>query len=144
MLEKILYKKKFLAIIIRSKKTKKNGVNFISPRNFTHQVGFINRPKNHIIAPHTHKNFTRKINKTSEVLFIKKGILRVDFYNNLKKYLFSKILKKEDLIILNEGSHGFKVIKKCELIEIKQGPYFYKLDKVRFKKIDEKKIKIKK
>jgi len=77
-------------------------------------------------------------------LFVKNGILRVDFYVNKKKYLFSKILKKEDLIILNEGSHGFKVIKKCQLIEIKQGPFFKTLDKIRFKKIDEKKIKIKK
>jgi hypothetical protein len=57
--------------------------------------------------------------------------------------LFSKILKKEDLIILNDGSHGFKIIKKCKLIEIKQGPFYKSLDKERFKKIDEKKIKIK-
>ena len=70
--------------------------------------------------------------------------MRVDFYNNGKKYLFSKLLKKEDLIILNEGSHGFKVIKKCKLIEIKQGPFFKSLDKDKFNTLDEKKIKIKK
>ena len=53
-------------------------------------------------------------------------------------------MKKEDLIILNDGSHGFKVLKKCKLIEVKQGPFFKSLDKIRFKKIDEKKIKIQK
>ena len=144
MIKKIFYKKKLLAIIVNSNKIKKNGVNFISPENFPHQVGFINHKSGYEVLPHTHKNFLRKIYKTSEVLFVKNGILRVDFYVNKKKYLFSKILKKEDLIILNEGSHGFKVIKKCQLIEIKQGPFFKTLDKIRFKKIDEKKIKIKK
>ena len=144
MIDLIKYKKKLFAIIIKSRKIKRNGTNFISPKNFTHQVGFINRPEGYFIKPHTHKNFTRKINKTSEVLFVKSGIIRVDFYSNKKKYIFSKLLKKEDLIILNDGSHGFKVLRKCKLIEVKQGPFFRSWDKIKFKKIDEKKIKIKK
>ena len=86
----------------------------------------------------------RKINKTSEVLYVKNGVLRVDFYNNKKKYLLSKLLKKDELIILSEGSHGFNIIKKCKLIEIKQGPFVKSLDKKRFKRINENKIKIKK
>ena len=143
MIDLIKYKKKLFAIIIKSKEIKKNGTNFVSPKSFTHQVGFINRPKGYFIKPHTHKNFTRKINKTSEVLFVKSGIIRVDFYSNKKKYIFSKLLKKEDLIILNDGSHGFKVLKKCKLIEVKQGPYKPSKDKVKFDNVDEKKIKIK-
>ena len=143
MLEIVNHKKKNLALIIRSKKIKKIGTNFLSPKHFTHQVGFIQRSTGYIVEPHTHFNFKRTINKTSEVLYVKSGVLRVDFYTNKKKYLFSKILKKEDLIILNDGSHGFKIIKKCKLIEIKQGPFYKSLDKERFKKIDEKKIKIK-
>ena len=144
MIENISYKNKLFAIIIRSKNTNKKGVNFISPKSFTHQVGFINHPRGYIIEPHTHKNFLRKINKTSEVLFVKSGVLRIDFYTEKRKYLLSKLLKKGDLVILNEGSHGFKVIKKCKLIEVKQGPFFKTFDKTRFSRIDEKKIKIKK
>ena len=86
----------------------------------------------------------RRIHRTSEVLFIKKGLLRVDFYKDNKKYLYSKILKKNDIIILNEGSHGFKILKNCSMIEIKQGPFVKSLDKKRFQSINEKKIKIKK
>jgi hypothetical protein len=100
--------------------------------------------KNHFIKPHIHKKYSRKVYTTSEVLLIKKGVLRVDFYNNKKKYLFSKMLKENDLIILNEGAHGFKIQKNLEMIEVKQGPYKLAKDKVRFKKIDENKIKIKK
>ncbi len=144
MIDKILYKKKIIAIIINTDKFKKKGVNFTSPNNFTKQVGIINFKKNHFIKPHTHKKFLRKIYRTSEVLFVKKGLLRVDFYTNNKKYLFSRVLKKNDIIILHDGSHGFKVLKECSIIEIKQGPFIKTLDKKRFDKVDEKKIKIKK
>ena len=144
MIEKIKYKKKLLALIVRTKRNKKSGVNFVSPNNFTLQDGLMKHPKSHTIKPHIHKKHLRKIKTTSEVLFINKGSLRVDFYTNQKKYLFSKLLKENDLIILNEGSHGFKVEKKCEMIEIKQGPFNKLQDKIRFNKIDENKIKIKK
>jgi len=144
MIEKISYKKKILALIIKLKKNNKKGANFLSPKNFTQQVGIINHSSGHFIEPHTHKTFLRKINKTSEVLYVKNGVLRGDFYDNKKKYLLSKLLKKDELIILPEGSHGFKIIKKCKLIEIKQGPFVKSLDKKRFKKINENKIKIKK
>ena len=46
--------------------------------------------------------------------------------------------------MLVHGGHGFKVINDVEMLEIKQGPYVLSKDKVKFEKIDEKKIKIKK
>ena len=45
--------------------------------------------------------------------------------------------------MLVHGGHGFKVLKDVEMIEVKQGPYSLTSDKVKFKKVDEKKIKIK-
>jgi len=145
MVKKILYKKKLLAIIYNEKDyAKKKGVTFPVPGFLPLQIGFMTHIKNHLIKPHTHINYLRKIKKTAEVLFVRNGILRVDFYSDKKKYLFSKILKKNNIIILLEGSHGFKIIKKCFLIEVKQGPFNKKLDKIRFKNIDEKKVKIKK
>tara|TARA_Y100000590_G_scaffold413886_1_gene510205 strand:- start:1491 stop:1928 length:438 start_codon:yes stop_codon:yes gene_type:complete len=145
MIEKITHKKKILAIILNEKRySNKKGINFITPDFFTIQLGFMNHPKNYVIKPHIHKNYLRKIKKTSEVLFIKSGVLRIDFYAAKKRYLFSKILKKGNIIILIEGAHGFKVIKKCSLIEIKQGPFNPLIDKTKFKEIDERKIKIKK
>lgn len=143
MIQNIIYKKKILAIIFNPDKFKKNGVNFISPNKLTLQVGVINYKKNHNIIPHTHLSHLRKIKNTAEVLYIKKGILRVDFYDNKKKYILSKLIKKGDIIILHEGSHGFKVIKDVSMVEIKQGPFVKKLDKIRFNKTEENKIKIK-
>ena len=143
-MQKIVYKKKILAIILNEKKySQKKGIKFVTPNFFTLQLGFMNHSKNHIIKPHTHRNFLRKINKTAEVLFVKSGVLRIDFYATKTKYLFSKLLKKNNIAILIQGSHGFKVIKKCNLIEIKQGPFNPLLDKTKFKKTDEDKIRIK-
>ena len=144
MIQKIFDKKKLIALIIKPKNIKKKGPNFITPNNFTQQLGVINYPTNHFIPAHTHKKYLRKVSRTSEVLIINKGILRTDFYNNKKKYMFSKLLKKGDIIFLHESHHGFKVIKDCSIIEIKQGPYLRLADKVLFKKVDEKKIKYKK
>ena len=141
MIKLIKYKKKILGLII-SHKQSKNKVNFYTPNSFTQQVGFISHNKGTYIKPHTHTKFLRKIYKTSEVLYVKKGKIRVDFYLSKKKYLFSKIVNKENIIVLNEGSHGFKIIEKCVLIEIKQGPFNSKIDKKRFNPVNEKQIKI--
>ena len=46
--------------------------------------------------------------------------------------------------MLVHGGHGFKVLKEVEMLEIKQGPYSLVKDKIKFDKIDEKKIKFKK
>jgi len=142
MIEEIRYKKKILGLIINHKKNDKK-VNFYTPNNFTQQVGFIEHNKDAYIKPHTHNIFLRKIYKTAEVLIVNKGKIRVDFYLSKKKYLFSKIIKQKSIIVLIDGSHGFKFLKNSELIEVKQGPFNSKIDKKRFLAIDEKRIKIK-
>jgi len=141
MIKYIKYKKKILALIIDPKINKKE-VAFFTPKNFTQQVGIINYKKNKIIKPHTHNKFLRRIYKTAEVLIVQKGKIRVDFYKSKNNYLFSKIVTKGKIVILSQGSHGFKFISNSSLIEVKQGPYKIESDKVRFNSIDEKKIKI--
>ena len=140
MISVIHYKKYVFGYII--KHSKKKGVNFLTPPNLTHQVGSLNHPRSHVIFPHLHLKNKRRVNYTSEVLIIQKGKLRLDLYSNKKKYLFSKIVKKNDILVLIKGGHGFKIIEPCSIIEIKQGPYNKKLDKIRFETVDPKKIKI--
>lgn len=144
MSEKIFHKKKLLALIVRGKYRNKKGITFFTENKDIQQFGYMNHKRNHIIKPHVHKKQTRKLIYTSEVILILKGVLRVDFYDNKKKYLFSKILKEKDIIMLVHGAHGFRVIKPVQMIEIKQGPFISKLDKIKFNEIDEKKIKIRK
>ena len=144
MIEKIYHKKKLFALIVRSKFRKKTGINFFTEDSSNQPVGYMNHGKGHIIKPHRHKKRNTSIFYTTEVIVLLKGLLRVDFYDDKQKYLFSKIIKEKDLIMLVHGGHGFKILKKTEMIEIKQGPYSVVKDKVKFDEIDEKKIKLKK
>ena len=52
-------------------------------------------------------------------------------------------IEKNDILILIKGAHGFKILEPTDILEIKQGPYNHKKDKIRFQPIDAKKIKLK-
>jgi len=130
-MEKIYYKKKLLAIIIKNYH-KKRGINFFTENNFSQQVAFMNHKKNHIIQPHIHKLRLKKIYDTNEVLIILQGKIKVDFFNSNKKYVKSRFIEKGNILILLSGGHGFKILKNCKFIEVKQGPYHIKKDKEKF------------
>ena len=143
MIEKVIHKKKLFALIVRGKFRKKTGINFFTDNNATQQFGYMKHRKNYVIKPHKHNKRLTKILTTTEVIILFKGILRVDFYDNKKIYLFSKKIFGEDIIMLLNGGHGFKVLNDVEMLEVKQGPYKLSKDKVKFDNVDEKKIKIK-
>ena len=143
MIEKIFHKKKIFALIVRRKFRKKSGINFFTSKESTQQFGYMKHKKNYLIMPHKHNKRLTKILRTTEVIIIFKGILRVDFYSDKKKYLFSKKIYAGDIVMLVNGGHGFKVLKDVEMLEVKQGPYSLSADKTKFNKIDEKKIRIK-
>ena len=64
------------------------------------------------------------------MLFIKKGKIKVYFYTKKGKKIINKILSSGDLILLANFAHGFKILKKTEIYEIKQGPYMQSKDKI--------------
>jgi len=131
MIERVVHDDVLLAIIIRTN-YKKEGIDFFTPSDFSQQLGYMNRPKGYIIPPHVHNLVERKVTLTQEVLFIKSGIVRVDFYDDNKIYLESRLLNTGDVILLAKGGHGFEIIEQAEIIEVKQGPYVGEEDKVRF------------
>ena len=143
MIEKVLHKNKLFALIVRRQFRKKSGINFFTPTDATQQFGFMKHKKNHFIKPNKHNKRMTRILRSTEVILLLKGTLRTDFYNNNNKYLLSKIINERDIIMLIHGGHGFKVLKNVEMIEVKQGPYRLADDKVKFKAVDEKKIKFK-
>jgi len=144
MLKEIIHKNKLYALIIKETHQSKKGISFFTKNNANQQIGFMNHPKNYVIKPHKHQKRETKISITSEVIILQKGKLRVDFYDTKKKYLFSIVVKKNQIIMLVHGGHGFKVLEPVKMLEIKQGPYLNNKDKIKFDKIDEKRIKIKK
>lgn len=120
-----------LAIIIRELYDK-TGVTFVTPDDYSQQVAYMHHPKGHIILPHVHNEVKREILYTKEVLVIKKGKLRCDFYSDMEEYLKSVIINSGDVILLVSGGHGFECLEETMMIEIKQGPYAGEMDKTRF------------
>ena len=113
MIEEIKHKKEVFAYIIKD--TNKKGVNFFTPKKITQQVGILNHKKGHLVKPHIHYKNARKIYDTVEVLIILKGRVRVNFFDKKKKYLFSKILNKNNMIVLIKGGHGFEILQNTKL-----------------------------
>lgn len=139
MFEEIKYNDKTISIIVRNNYSKE-GVTFFTPNDFSQQLAFMCHGKGKIIPPHVHNPVSRNIHFTKEVLFIKKGKLRVDFYNENKNYLESRILFSGDVILLAEGGHGFEALEDLEMIEVKQGPYAGDSDKTRFDAVEKSKV----
>ena len=131
MIEQIKDSQKIIAIIVRNN-FEKDGISFFTPNDFSQQLAYMNHPKGNIIKPHVHNPVSRHVLYTKEVLFIKKGQLRVDFYDDDKNYLESRILNSGDVILLAGGGHGFEVLQDIEMFEVKQGPYAGEQDKTRF------------
>lgn len=142
MIEEIKRNNEILAIIVRNEFSK-DGISFFTPDDFSQQLAFMKHPINKEIPPHIHNPVKREVHFTKEVLLIKKGKLRVDFYDDFKNYLESRVLKTGDIILLSTGGHGFTVLEDLEMFEVKQGPYAGEIDKTRFESVNESKIIIK-
>ena len=142
--ENIFNGEKLLAIVLRTE-FKSDGIKFFTPDDFSQQLGYMKRDDGYEIPPHVHNPVKRSVEFTKEVLFIKSGKVRVDFYSENKKYLRSLILEKGDIILLAYGGHGFEMIETTEMIEVKQGPYVGDSDKTKFEHaVTKEEIKIKK
>jgi hypothetical protein len=142
MIEEIKHNNEILAIII-STEYSKEGISFFTPDDFSQQLAFMKHPKGKIIQPHIHNPVRREVHYTKEVLLIKKGKLRVDFYDDCKNYINSRILVTGDVILLSTGGHGFVVLEDLEMFEVKQGPYAGDSDKTRFVGINDSELKLK-
>lgn len=142
MIQHITVDNRLLSIIIRHN-FEKEGIEFFTPNDFSQQLAYMKRPKEYVIPPHVHNPMQREVQLTQEVLYIKSGKVRVDFYDNERNYLQSSVLEKGDVILLADGGHGFEMLEESEVIEIKQGPYAGEMDKVRFEPIGKTKLEIK-
>jgi hypothetical protein len=142
MVKKIIHEEKILGMIIPSDFTDE-GIAFFTPDNFSQQVGYMNRSEGYIIAPHVHNLVLREVQLTQEVLIIKTGKVRVDFYDDQQQYIESHLVKAGDIVLLANGGHGFKVLERAEIVEVKQGPYCGEKDKVRFEPVNDSIVNIK-
>jgi len=142
MIERINHNEQELALIMRHL-FKKNGIEFLTPDYYSQQLGYMNRPEGYVIPPHVHNPVTREVQYTKEVLFIKSGKVRVDFYDDEQNYLESRVLFQGDVVLLAFGGHGFEMMEDSEIIEVKQGPYAGEADKTRFSPVSNDRVNLK-
>jgi hypothetical protein len=131
-----------MALIVRGS-FRSEGIHFFTPGELSQQLAFIKHPKGKHIEAHVHNAVPREVIYTQEVLVIRSGRLRVDFYTSDRQYLDSRVLGAGDVLLLIKGGHGFEVLEEVEMLEIKQGPYLSDRDKTRFDGVEANRIRIK-
>lgn len=130
-MKEIVHNGKLLAIIVCND-FKREGIHFFTPGEFSQQLAHMSYQAGKVIQPHVHNPVQRDVENTLEVLFVKRGKLRIDFYTDDRVFIQSQILEAGDVILLASGGHGFEVLEDIEMIEVKQGPYAGDADKTRF------------
>lgn len=110
----------------------KPGIHFFTPDNFSQQIAFMKHDKGKKIAPHVHNLIFRQVLYTQEVLFIRRGRVKVNLYSSKKEFIGFRILEAGDLILLCGGGHSFEMLEESSMIEVKQGPYAGEKDKTHF------------
>jgi hypothetical protein len=133
MIETIKHDGIIVAIIIY-KSYQVDGIKFITPNDFSLQLGQMTRPTGYEVVPHIHNMVKRETIGTQEVLLIKSGRVVVDFYSVYQDYLESRELGAGDLILLAGAGHGITVLDTATIVEVKNGPYVEGADKGRFSK----------
>lgn len=141
MFETVIYGDATLALILRAD-YRAEGIQFFTPNEFSQQLAYMNRPAGYVIPPHVHNPVKREVLFTKEVLFIRTGKVRIDFYDDTQCYVESRILHAGDVVLLAFGGHGFEMLESSEIIEVKQGPYAGEEDKTRFTGVSPDKIKL--
>ena len=131
MIEKVEHQGVTLAMIIRAG-FRKDGIEFFTPNDYSQQLAYMNRPQGYRIVPHVHNEVHRDVFMTLEVLFIKSGRVKVDFYDARRHPVCDVVLAAGDVILLAAGGHGFTMLEPTEMIEVKQWPYAGDRDKTRF------------
>lgn len=131
LIREIRHRGELLAIIV-SAQFREPGIHFFTRNDLSQQLAYMRHPTGTTIQPHIHNPARREVIYTQEVLLIKEGKLRVDFYTIDQNYIESFILNRGDVILLIQGGHGFEVLEEVEMIEVKQGPFMGDCDKTRF------------
>jgi mannose-6-phosphate isomerase-like protein (cupin superfamily) len=131
LVESVQHKGEMIALIVRNDFAQP-GITFFTSADLSQQLAYMHHPAGKIIDAHFHNPVPRTVSYSQETLFIKRGRLRVDFFDERQEFLESRELKAGDVILLIKGGHGFEVLEELEMIEVKQGPYAGDKDKTRF------------
>lgn len=124
-----------LAIIVRHWKARSD-IQFLTRPEDQLQLGCMKWPAGHRVFPHVHACLPRTVSRTTEVLFVRSGSIRLNIHSvehddTLCHTIASRELRAGDVALLLSGGHSIEVLEEAELWEVKQGPYVGSEDKRR-------------
>lgn len=102
------------------------------------QLLTVKYPKGHHIVPHHHPDIPRFTVGCSEVIQVTKGLVSCTIYNRRRQFVETIKLYTNDMIALLGCGHEFNFHEDSVIMEIRNGPYLFNEDKVRW--VDEKQI----
>lgn len=129
--ETVSHKGETLCILVRATPLP-TATTFYTPNEFNLQVGKIVYAAQTEIPRHSHRPVSRNVTGTSEVIFVQKGRLMLDLYDDLRTLVASREMGTGDVVALVSGGHGFRLLEDTVMIEVKQGPYSGVQEKDRF------------
>ena len=101
-----------------------DGLQFLTQDDSYIQVGTWKYEKGKILEAHYHNKFERSSYITQEVVYVIKGSILCSIFTKNGKFIESKIVNQNTLIIQYQGVHEYEILENSQIIEIKNGPYF--------------------
>ena len=120
-----------LAIFLTSEDYDKEK-NFVTEDSQEFQLASFNLKKDEEILRHYHPEQERTIYNTSEALVLLNGKLNVSIYDANQELIKNENMENGDTCLLISGGHSIKLLEDSKFIEVKQGPYYFDADKIRF------------
>jgi len=122
-MEKIEKDGRLLAIIWRDSDWT-SGLSFPTPDNLFIQAGCWQYPAGKSLAAHRHKIYPRDVSQTQEMVYVKRGRMRVDIYAEGREPLEQFVLEQGDFAVLADCGHGYEILEgDTQVLEVKNGPF---------------------
>lgn len=113
-----------MALIVRAGYQCGTGFTSFTDPGESQQVLSMGRPAGHVVPPHYHVvQEGRTTPRTQETLIVRKGSMRIDFYDYGGVKVDERTVRAGDVVTLFGGGHGIEFLEESDVLEIKQGPY---------------------
>jgi mannose-6-phosphate isomerase-like protein (cupin superfamily) len=103
---------------------------FYSHPDDSQQVGHVVYQKGSRIPRHVHRAIKREIERTTEVLVVQSGACKCHFHDDVGHVILTAELGTGDVLCILDGAHSFEFLLDTVLLEVKQGPYLGKDEKI--------------
>lgn len=100
------------------------GLHFFTPDELFIQVGCWQYAAGKDLADHRHKDHPRTVERTQEVVYVKRGRIKARIFAAGGRLVEEVILSAGDLAVLAEGGHGYQILEEgSQVLEVKNGPF---------------------